>query len=646
MIQTLLQPYRNSNTTILETAYLIRRIETSFLELFQEGFLRGTVHTCVGQELSAVSICHYLNQNDFVVSNHRGHGHFIAHTNDASLLVSELLGKSSGASKGIGGSQHLFYKNFLSNGIQGNMSPVSAGMAYAEKLYSKDRIVTIFIGDGTLGEGAVYETLNLISLLKLPLLVVLEDNDIAQSTPQKKYLSGTIKGRATAFGIKYIETTTLDVEDLFKNTNEAVNFVRKNKKPAFCHIKTSRLNAHSKGDDTRDIETLNNLRKDDILNKCFESNSNIEIKNKVNSFVVKIINDAKKQKAPSYEQFKNTVTSNDKITFTPYKGFLSSDRVNKRICKALRLCLNSSEKTILLGEDIESPYGGAFKTTDGLSNDFPTRVKNTPISELGITGLANGLALRGMTPFVEIMFGDFSSLIVDQILNGSVKFNHMYGGQIECPINIRMPMGAGGGYGPTHSQSIEKLFLSIDGLDIVAINRLLDPIDIYKKIQLSIKPTLIIEHKSDYVKYFNLSSMNMNSMLISNENYPTVISKPRNRKSDVAILTYGSNAEIAFNLQKKLFSKEEKFAQVIIFTKLSDISKEVFKFFINDVSEVITIEDGTTKHGWGSDLIANINSLGFSKIKFKRLGARSHIIPASYELEQNILVSSDQYWEI
>lgn len=641
----LLQPYRNSNTSILEKAYLIRRVETAFLELFKEGLLRGTVHTCVGQELSAVAVCHHLNDDDFVVSNHRGHGHFIAHTNSIFSLVCELLGRSAGASKGIGGSQHLFHKNFLSNGIQGNMSPVAAGIAYAEKLNSRESITVIFIGDGTLGEGAVYEALNLISLYNLPLLVVLEDNEIAQSTPQSQYLSGTIQGRAKAFDIKYIKSSTENIDDLFQKSSEAVNFVRENKKPAFFHIKTFRLNAHSKGDDTRDPNHLKILKKKDVINKCFENDNNSEIKIRANTYVSKIINEAKKEKISSKKVLENSFFRNKKINFSSYEGFLSSDRVNKRICDALRFCLKSDKKTLLLGEDIESPYGGAFKVTSGLSVDFPDRVKNTPISELGITGLANGLALRGMKPYVEIMFGDFSSLIVDQILNGSVKFHYMFGGQINCPIKVRLPMGAGGGYGPTHSQSIEKLFLTIDGLDVIAINRFIDPIELYKKINLSEKPTLIIEHKRDYSKYFDLNTKNFSSLLISDEYYPTVLVKPRKREPEIAIFAYGANTETAINLQKKLFLKNEKFAQVVIFSKITDLAKDILNMTTENVNEVIIVEDGTSKHGWGSDLIANISLLNNHKLRFKRLGANHHIIPASFELEQKILVSSDQYWE-
>lgn len=641
----LLQPYRNSNISLLEKAYLIRKVETSFLELFKEGVLRGTVHTCVGQELSAVAVCHHLNDDDFVVSNHRGHGHFIAHTNNVFSLVCELLGRSKGASKGIGGSQHLFNKNFLSNGIQGNMFPVAAGIAFAEKLNLRNSITAIFIGDGTLGEGAIYEALNLISLYNLPLLVVLEDNEIAQSTPQIQYLSGTIQGRAKAFNIKYIETSTENINDLLKQSSKAVNFVRENKKPVFFHIKTFRLNAHSKGDDTRDPKYLKILTKKDVLNQCFENDNYSEIRTRVNNYISKIISDAKKEKISSKKFLQSSFLQINKINFYDYEGFLSSDRVNKRICDALRLCLKSDKKTILLGEDIESPYGGAFKVTSGLSVEFPDRVKNTPISELGITGLANGLALRGMKPYVEIMFGDFSSLIVDQILNGSVKFHFMYGGQINCPIKVRLPMGAGGGYGPTHSQSIEKLFLTIDGLDVIAINRFVDPIELYKKINLSEKPTLIIEHKKDYSKHFDLNMRNFSSLSISNEDYPTVLAKPNKRNPEITIFTYGANTETAINLQKKLFLKNEKFAQVVIFSKITDIPKDILKMTTENINEVIIVEDGTPNYGWGSDLIANICTLNNHKIRFKRLGANHHIIPASFELEQKILVSSDQYWE-
>lgn len=634
--------YRNTDELIVEKAYLIRAAETAFLELFKQGLLRGTVHTCVGQEFSALSVCNYLTDQDFVVSNHRGHGHFVAHTGDVKALIGELLGKEIGASKGIGGSQHLYHDNFISNGIQGSILPVAAGIAFAKKLKGENDIAVVFAGDGTLGEGAFYETLNLVSLYSLPLLIILEDNEISQSTPQSQNLSGTIKGRSEAFGISYYFGSTNDLDQLFETTSKAVNFVKTKSKPAFCHIKTNRLNAHSKGDDTRATSVVNALIDEDPLNKLLSTHDGCEIKKRVDPYIKSLVDNCLKERE-AQGRCLTEYPCDDDLEFLEYNVFESEERMNARINTALRKCLSSNSKVMLLGEDIEAPYGGAFKITQGLSTEFPERVLNTPISELGITGLANGLSLAGFTPIVEIMFGDFSSLIVDQILNGSVKFREMFGGQIDCPIKIRTPMGAGGGYGPTHSQSIEKLFLTVDGLDVVALNRLIDPVLHYREVIRSNKPTFVVEHKSDYGKKFDLGDKHSINFYISNEKYPTILCQPKKRKPSITIFTYGANVQKALELQKIMFVKEEKFAQVVVFSKISNISAQILDITTRDVDEVIILEDGTPSHGWGSEIISSIVITSGRKFNFRRLGAKHHLIPASYHLEQKILLSVEDY---
>ena len=123
--------------------------------------------------------------------------------------------------------------------------------------------------------------------------------------------------------------------------------------------------------------------------------------------------------------------------------------------------LREDARVHVFGESIEDPYGGAFKVTKGLSKTFPGRVFDTPISEAGLIGLAGGMALRGLRPVVEIMFGDFLTLGMDQLLNSLTKFTAMYGEAVDVPVVVRTPMGGRRGYGPTHSQSIEKLFFGI-----------------------------------------------------------------------------------------------------------------------------------------------------------------------------------------
>ena len=148
-------------------AFEIRKVEEFFLEMFKQGRISGTVHTCVGQEFTGIFAAKYSTPDDYVVSNHRGHGHYLSFTNDLNGLIAELLGDSNGCSKGIGGSQHLFNKNFFSNGIQGGMLPIAAGIALSNKLSGKNNISIAFLGDGTLGEGILYETLNISSLLNV-----------------------------------------------------------------------------------------------------------------------------------------------------------------------------------------------------------------------------------------------------------------------------------------------------------------------------------------------------------------------------------------------------------------------------------------------------------------------------------------------
>ncbi|MEW6094710.1 MAG: alpha-ketoacid dehydrogenase subunit beta, partial [Chloroflexota bacterium] len=134
---------------------------------------------------------------------------------------------------------------------------------------------------------------------------------------------------------------------------------------------------------------------------------------------------------------------------------------------ALHHATDTDPRVYILGEDILDPYGGAFKVTRGLSTKFPDRVLTTPISEAGIVGVSSGMALRGLRPVAEIMFGDFVTLAADQLVNHASKFRWMYNDNVRVPMVVRAPMGGRRGYGPTHSQSLEKLFLGVPGLKVV-----------------------------------------------------------------------------------------------------------------------------------------------------------------------------------
>lgn len=247
--------------------FLIRRFEERLLALFGEGELFGTTHCYIGQEANAVGIINHLEPRDIIFSNHRCHGHFLVRSSRADLLMGELMGRATGLVGGRGGSQHICHEGFYSNGVQGGIVPTAVGMALAEKMKGTGAIATVFLGDGTLGEGMVYEAFNMASLWSVPVLFVVENNRWSQSTPVEKELAGSMVARGAAFGIDTGEIDSTDAEELYDRFGGIVRKVREQGRPHVEIIHTYRLCHHSKSDDMRPDEEIERYRRNEPLPK-------------------------------------------------------------------------------------------------------------------------------------------------------------------------------------------------------------------------------------------------------------------------------------------------------------------------------------------------------------------------------------------
>ena len=291
--------------------YRIRTVEQLLLDSFSNGLLSGTTHTSIGQEVISVGVINALNKElDVIFSNHRCHGHYISYSEDVVGLFGEFLGKRGGVCSGLGGSQHLQYKNFYTNGIQGSIVPVASGIAYAEKIKKSGAIAVVFIGDGTMGEGVVYEALNMASLWELPIMIVLENNGYAQSSKTNETHAGSFLNRARAFEIKSLQAEAVDPEQIYTLAKNAIDYVRKNSKPFFMVMDTYRLGPHSKGDDFRDIEEIEFYQQKDPLillkNKIEESGISLEtMEQTIRDEVFKDFERAKQMETVSWESFNN-----------------------------------------------------------------------------------------------------------------------------------------------------------------------------------------------------------------------------------------------------------------------------------------------------------------------------------------------------
>lgn len=616
----------------IEEALRIRAVEQKFLALFSAGQMNGTVHTCVGQEFSAVAVAGQVDAADWVTSNHRCHGHFISRTKNWRGLIDELMGLDSGVCRGIGSSQHLYAQGFLSNGLQGAFVPVASGIALHHKRKSLPGISVSYIGEGTLGEGVLYEAMNLAALLKLPHLIVCENNLYSQSTPQPLGIAGDIAARPRAFGFAVFEADTWNVANLLAVAREALAHVRSNGEPAFLIVRTYRLNAHSKGDDDRQPAEIAFFRDHDPLNRVLREPRWA----RVNDAIVAEID--------------GQVATSDR-TVLPLQDYLrdqlpravSARQVevkNRRV--RMVLALNQAYRQTLesgaihIGEDIHDPYGGAFKVTKGLMDAFPDSVFTTSISEAGLVGIATGAALMGTESYAEVMFGDFMTNVFDQLVNNLSKIHHMYAFQASVPARIRTPMGGKRGYGPTHSQSLEKMLVGLDNVAAVYLSSLLDPVTTIAEVSAFPGPVVLMENKVDYGKFLWDCPPHLEAF---REMRPagSLRITPRVGKPTVTIVSYGETArEIADQLQH-FFVETDLVPELVVLLMLHPLDIQFVERSVRKTRRLIVVEDGSISFGIGAEVLAQLAERGVPLHKALRIGAEPVPIPSVSSLELQVL---------
>ena len=324
--------------------------------------------------------------------------------------------------------------------------------------------------------------------------------------------------------------------------------------------------------------------------------------------------------------------------------------VLERLNHALHHALETDERVFVLGEDILDPYGGAFKVTRGLSTKYPQRVLTTPISEAAMLGIANGMALRGLRPVIEVMFGDFITLMADQLINHAVKFRWMYNEQVRVPLVLRAPMGGRRGYGPTHSQSLEKLFLGVPGLRVVAPNCLGDPANLLEHaIRHDDDPVLFIEHKLLYTRPLLESGKGQLvdwEIRKSEEPYPTFTLRISNIESPhLTIATYGYNFELALAAANALMYEHEIFVEIVLFSQLSPFELTPLFDSLQRTQRLLTLEEGSISLGWGAEVAAQCAEK-LPGLGIRRAAALDLPIGNSKTIEDAILPSQADLVEI
>ncbi len=270
---------------------------------------------------------------------------------------------------------------------------------------------------------------------------------------------------------------------------------------------------------------------------------------------------------------------------------------------------------------------------------------STPISEAALVGVSNGLALNGFKPFAEIMFGDFITLAFDQIVNHASKFHHMFNKKVNCPVVIRTPMGGRRGYGPTHSQTLDKFLIGIDNVKTVAINTFFDPAIIYRSVMEETHPVIVIENKTDYGKKI-LHTKAVNFIYErNNDNYPVVRVYPALAKPTITIVAYGGMAGEVNTMLNNIFIETDHKPELIVPSMISHLPLDIIGASIEVTGRLLVVEEGSATGGIGSELIASLTEKTSIHFKAKRVAAWPVPIPSVKSLENTVLPGENRIIE-
>ncbi|MYC95701.1 MAG: thiamine pyrophosphate-dependent dehydrogenase E1 component subunit alpha [Caldilineaceae bacterium SB0661_bin_32] len=236
----------------------IRTFEETANELYTSARMPGITHLYIGEEAIAVGICEALRQDDYITSTHRGHGHCLAKGAALDKMFAELLGKEAGYCRGKGGSMHIADQetgNLGANGIVGGSAGIATGAGMSIKLRGTDQVSVCFFGDGALGQGLLYESMNMAQLWKLPVIYVCENNQYGEYTHNSKAAAGSMVGRAAGFGVHAQAIDGQDIRTVHATARLVIDRARKGGGPAFLVCNTYRFRGHHVGDIDRPYRT-------------------------------------------------------------------------------------------------------------------------------------------------------------------------------------------------------------------------------------------------------------------------------------------------------------------------------------------------------------------------------------------------------
>lgn len=629
---------------------LPRLIEEKMLVLLRQGKI-SKWFSGIGQEAISVGVTMALQPDEWIMPLHRNLGVFTSRNMPLNKLFKQWQGNKDGYSKGRERSFHFGSKEHHICGMISHLGPqlaIADGVSLAHKLSNNNKVSVAFTGDGGTSEGDFHEALNVAAVWDLPVIFIIENNGYGLSTPvNEQYRCFSLVEKARGYGMEGIQidgNNILEVYDTIKGIRE---YCIANQKPYLIECMTFRMRGHEEASGTKYVpphlfdlwqqrDPIKNYENYLLEQAVVTEQTVLDIHAELKEYIeTELKKDSDSTPfVPNTEEELEDIYAHPKYKPVYLNQFLSSPATEKRFIDGIKEGLYQSmvqhPNLVIMGQDI-AEYGGAFKITEGFVETFgKERVRNTPICESAIVGVALGLAMENYKAVMEMQFADFVTVGFNQIINNLAKIHYRWGQNAD--VVIRMPTGGGVGAGPFHSQSNEAWFVHTPGLKVVYPSTPEDAKGLLIAAINDPNPVLFFEHKALYRSI---------SGPVPEAYYEIEIGKARlvQTGDDITIITYGAGVHWAMQ-----YTKDHPSVSIYILDlrTLLPLDYSAIKTAVKATGKLLLLHEDTLTGGIGGEIAAWVaeNCFEYLDAPIVRCGSLDTPIPFNIELEKNFMAYS------
>ncbi|MCX6936371.1 MAG: thiamine pyrophosphate-dependent enzyme [Verrucomicrobia bacterium] len=624
--------------------HVARTGDNRILDLFRQGLIKGTVTGGQGNEGLIVPLALLADKATDVISfSHRGFGGHLVWSGHLCDHLNQYFANAASPTKAREGNIHHgdpAARSLPMISHLGAMLSNVAGLTDSQRRLGRPAVGFAFFGDGGSSTGDIHETLNLASLLSLPVIFVIENNRYAYSTPTSEQFAPDTElwRRAAGYGMEgFAIDTTIDVAATAQTLAAAIEKVRKTSRPLLIEAHTLRLRGHaaydtcdyllpgeSDGFFARDplpkfraqLVAAHGAARLDAIDA--ELNAWIEACITVSLAVPRPAADAAAMLADVF------APENAPLPWQPTPAAPENLNNAQAINLGLRKILTERPESLILGQDIGT-YGGAFKVTEGLLATFGrARVFNAPLAESACTGYAIGLALAGHRTIEEFQFADFVTEAMTQLTLNAATYHFRSGAKV--PVVFRLPCGGGLTFGSFHSQELESVLLAFPGLKALYPSTAQDAFDCLLAAYEDDNPVLLFEHKALYRRG--------KSHVAWNPAYRDVWT-PRHVRSGqhATLVTYGEMTHLATEAAAYLETEYEKTLDVFDLRALAPLRLDAIRASLARTHRLVVLHEGRRTHGFGAELVSQILETQFFDLEAPPLRIASLDLPVPFAPE-------------